>query len=530
MPTIIDEFIVTLGLDPADYKKEAAALEAEQKKAGQAALKRGREIERSQKRETEAFSKSAKAVTGYLAAFVGVGSITAFLTAVATADADVGRLSRRIGVGVEDISAWQGVLRGAGGSAQDAANDLSILTNAFQDIKLTGTSGFIPFMNLLGISLRDLQDPNNTLLKIADAFSKMDPTTAAALGRQMGFSPAMISTLQRGRGAVRDLLDEQKKLGVATEESTQRAEEMQKSIEALKTSAQNLGRELLGSLAPAITSVFDGLLRWSKSTDFNDSLWRTKQEIHGVVVAFKQAQNFFRGKPLNDGIDTAAEKRGWAQYNSPHPSLGPPVAGGAAPATPTRPTGGGRNPVPPARYDHVVKFFTDRGYSSHAANGIAAGIWAESRGDPGAFNAAGGGQGAYGVGQWRGARLKGLRQRYGAAPTLFQQLEYLEWELRGGNGETAGRSIRGAGSADQALGLYVNGHMRPGADGAVGDMRRGRAMLAQRGGGGSAGGGSTTVTIGSVNVATAATDAPGIARDISGALRQAVPQANLGLN
>jgi len=137
----------------------------------------------------------------------------------------------------------------------------------------------------------------------------------------------------------------------------------------------------------------------------------------------------------------------------------------------------------------IVRFFEKKGYSTEQAKGIAAGIFAETANDHTAFNSAGGGQGAYGLGQWRGPRLKALRQQFGDAPTKQQQLEFLHRELQGG--DPGGALVTAKKNARATFESYIKDFMRPGG-GASGDLKRGYGALGVKGGDpASAGGGST---------------------------------------
>lgn len=78
-------------------------------------------------------------------------------------------------------------------------------------------------------------------------------------------------------------------------------------------------------------------------------------------------------------------------------------------------------------------FLIDKGLSSAQVAGLMANIQAESSFNPGAFNSSGGGQGAYGICQWRAGRQTALRiycQSNGFSYTTLEgQLNYLWYEL-----------------------------------------------------------------------------------------------------
>lgn len=137
----------------------------------------------------------------------------------------------------------------------------------------------------------------------------------------------------------------------------------------------------------------------------------------------------------------------------------------------------------------IVNFFQKKGYSLEQAKGIAAGVFAETANNHKAFNPDGGGQGAFGLGQWRGPRLQALRERFGQNPSKTQQLEFLHSELQGG--DKGGPLVTAKKNAKATFESYIKDFMRPGG-GAGGDLRRGYQALGLKGGDpASAGGGST---------------------------------------
>ncbi|MEV4934424.1 phage tail tip lysozyme [Sphingobium sp. LSP13-1-1.1] len=125
----------------------------------------------------------------------------------------------------------------------------------------------------------------------------------------------------------------------------------------------------------------------------------------------------------------------------------------------------------------VVSFFRGKGYSEAHARGIAAGVAAEASSNHGAVNPT---SGAYGLGQWLGTRKEELFKRYGRNPTRQQQLEFLHWELQGG--DHGGAKVLAQADEAGVLRAYVNDFMRP-AKGAetTGDLSRGMAALGREG-------------------------------------------------
>jgi hypothetical protein len=88
--------------------------------------------------------------------------------------------------------------------------------------------------------------------------------------------------------------------------------------------------------------------------------------------------------------------------------------------------------------------------------------------------------GALGIGQWLGSRKAELQRRYGPNPTLGQQLDFLAYELRGG--DHGGKAVLAQGDEAAVLDAYIRKFMRPAAGKETsGDLSRGMAALGRDG-------------------------------------------------
>jgi hypothetical protein len=126
------------------------------------------------------------------------------------------------------------------------------------------------------------------------------------------------------------------------------------------------------------------------------------------------------------------------------------------------------------RINQAIAYFMAQGYSQSAAQGIASALFFESGKtlSPTAFNGAGGGAGARGIGQWRGERLAAFRKMFGKDPlnaTFEEQLQFVAWELAHGTDKgalSAGKLLRGGKlGAGQSAGTFIDMFERPGDNG-----------------------------------------------------------------
>lgn len=532
MPTIIDSLLVTLGLDASAYKKAAADTRADQGKVVEQSDKMAKRLESDGKRAAQSFRSVRNEVAGLLLAFTGAASIGTFAKSILTNDAAVGRLATNLGVATGELSKWEAMVQRVGGQAGDADSTFRSLKAIFNDVRLTGNMSSYGDLAGLGITdINQLKNPDEALLTMAGAGERMDRSEFAARLGRLGISDSMITLLGKGRAGVQAYLVEQEKLGHATDESSRKAQKFEDRLNALRTM-------LIGAVRPGLTEII-GLL-----TDMGTAFLNAKTPLDGllgslaklgeglgVFGAFKRITEHLEkaGVHLQRGEIPSYLREMKAAFNEP---LVPNVSGymgGNQSAGPAAAGGGGR--AVRGANGSIIAYLERAGFSHEQARGIDAGIGAEG-GHATARNPT---SGAFGVGQWLGARKRGLMARYGPNPTKEEQMAYLVWELNGG--DHGGKAVRGQTSAEGTLNAYITRFMRPAAGReTMGDLSRGMSILGGRPpvGAGARGGGSSTntTTVGQITINTAATDAKGIARDVRSAMadRGLVVQSASGMN
>jgi len=135
-------------------------------------------------------------------------------------------------------------------------------------------------------------------------------------------------------------------------------------------------------------------------------------------------------------------KYAWSDTVNPTNKAGNPTSPGYA-------TGIGAGATVPGgktdkqKFTTSANYLTKKGYTSIAATGIVANLFGESQLNPQAFNSEGGGQGAKGIAQWRGQRIKDIESKWGPIDkmTLQQQLDAVDNEIREGKHVTSSRAI-----------------------------------------------------------------------------------------
>lgn len=551
---VVDEFVVKLGLDPRDYQREIKGYRDDRKRLAQDDQKYNKEQDDAQRRAVQGFRQMRNEAIGFVTILAGANTVGQFANNLLQGDAATGRFAANLGLATERVGAWEEAIKRAGGAAQEGRALIGLMASAYQSLQLTGTTGNDADLKGLGVTAQDLQTPEQALLRIAEASQSIPRAEFTARLQRLGVSDAGITLLSKGRRELELLLGQMEKQGVATKESAEDAIAFDTALNDIEQTIKGKARpaitELAGALAEAATdqealnvvsNIAIGVLG-AVALAVAAATWpwlALAGAIAGAVTAYQSWTNrgdqstgewaagkLRAGRAWIDeqlGITSAGggEGRiGW--YNRGRDAMGNPTGGAA----------GGAGGV--GSSGDIEAFFKSRGYSPAQAQGIAAGIHAESGGSHTARNPT---SGAYGLGQHLSKdRRDNFRKRYGhdiTRSTRAEQLDFIDWELKGG--DAGGAAVRAQTTAAGTLGAYVNKFMRP-AKGAetTGDIRRGMAYINGRGGSASASAGAVTnsTTIGTVIVNTQATDANGIARDLPGALskRSVVTQANSGLS
>lgn len=268
--TVIDALVVELGLDPRQFTEG-------QKKAAESTIKFRKGIESEGKNIDSLVSKLRANVLAMFAAFTAGKGLVEFTKDTVEADASMGRYARTLDTTVGILSAWRGIAVLAGGTAAGMTGSIQNLVSQFQTFTLTGESSVIPYFRALGVNIADsnghMRATGDILLDLADRFQKLDPARAAAFGQALGLDQTTINLLLQGRGAIQAMLDEQKRLGIVTNQDAEAGIKLQHSWGALGQASTSLGRELLTDLAPSLIKILDGLT--------NFAIWARQ---HGPLV------------------------------------------------------------------------------------------------------------------------------------------------------------------------------------------------------------------------------------------------------
>lgn len=262
MPTIIDALLVTIGLDPAKFKKGAKEVTDTQGKLGKAATDQQKKLDAMGKKGAEAVGKIRNELLKTAAAFIGLKAVESFVTSVTRSDIALGNMATRANTSMQSLSSWKLAADAAGSSGDTLAASLQGIVESVARFSATGEGGeAFKYFRALGISLvnakGEMRDVNDIALESSAALSKMTGAQAQVFGKGMGYSPSDIDFLRQGPAAVKAFYDEAAKANARTPQDKAAALERQKAWALLTATFSRLATNVLNVVTPALTGLLN---------------------------------------------------------------------------------------------------------------------------------------------------------------------------------------------------------------------------------------------------------------------------------
>lgn len=236
MATVIDSFMITLGLDPTDFNKG---------------------IDEANKKTESFASKLMKKGTKAAIAFFSFGGIIAQVKGLAAGADGIGKIADRIGANASDLYAWGTAAELSGGSVRGLFDSVEGLNKQLTRIAVTGKSRILPFFEQLGVAVVDdsgkVRNVFDVLRDLAGAVEGMSKLESQGILSSLQLDEGTIGLLQGGRQALDDLIKRQKDLGYFTKEDTVIAAKFNDSITELSRSFRFVFLPILRFAAPTLT-------------------------------------------------------------------------------------------------------------------------------------------------------------------------------------------------------------------------------------------------------------------------------------
>ena len=293
---IIDEFLVTLGLDGAKFDKGMADAEKKQDKLRKAAQKWDKERRQNrdeeereerkanERREQDAsrtYKNMRRDALAFFSVFTAGKAVHNFFSDTLDSAANLGYLSQNLNKSTQELSAWQMATQRAGGSAEGIVAQFKESADTLAQMRLgmgpnEGLQNFFRF----GGSKDDLKDAESYLLarsRIINQAFQTDPAKAALMARQMGVFEDQFNFIKQGPDAVNSLVDAQKKNAVVTADAAEKARQLKNQWLDFTQTLEASTIKVLIAAVPALSKFTEGLV------ELADKVANNKDEIVNVI-------------------------------------------------------------------------------------------------------------------------------------------------------------------------------------------------------------------------------------------------------
>jgi hypothetical protein len=307
MATVIDQFIVELGIDPKKMTDGQKAVVDSFKKTTDEAVKSSKNLEVATGKVSDQLSNATRAALGFFAAFVGARSLTDFVTNVISADAAVARFSENLGVAPQTLSAWGQVAAQFGGSMQGFEGTLSrvqqmLYNNSNGIARLPDAFGRLASrakmsIDYSGDSIKTLTQELLALAKIHNDPKLGGPMASHGLAQELGIDAGLENAAyEQGANLPKYIADQQKK-NALTDEDYKKAKEVAQAYTDLWQSTNKLMGDIVRTFEPQLLKGLDEL---------NKDLPQLKTEITGLVTEADRIAKAFGGwKNVVEGLVAA---------------------------------------------------------------------------------------------------------------------------------------------------------------------------------------------------------------------------------
>jgi hypothetical protein len=287
--TIIDALVVTLGLDARGFKN---GVRKTQDDFSAGTKKWTSDTKKSVNGLSDAFAEVGRQAALMFLGFEGIKGTLSFFAGLNVANANLGRFSKNLGESAHEVNTWDSAVELAGGSAKDAQNDLLALSNSITALKATGdVSPLLLLFQRMGVAIYDAQGRTRKLTDLykdlGDKLKQYNRADAFNLARQAGLSESTFNLI-RAEGDERErLLRLAEQNNTVTDESTQKAAELQEEWRGIGQTVKGVALELLGDITPAVKDVFgwvQKLFTGVKNTGFLQGVFTALSGAIRVVV------------------------------------------------------------------------------------------------------------------------------------------------------------------------------------------------------------------------------------------------------
>ena len=307
MATIVDALVITLGLDPSNFKKgEAEATKATKDTAAS--------VKKSADEMTASLAEVGRGVAKLFLEFETAAGFIKWLGNLNRGEAELGRTAANLGISAHELNKWGLASELAGGKAEDMQNALGLMSKSLYDLNVKAQPNeLIRLMQFLGMPVAGIKDNAKALTDLGDRLrqdaAQFGRAHAFNLAKDAGLNEGAFNFLIREKGERDEILRRAEEQNAVTEESVKRAQELQEAWRGIGQQITAAGQFVLMQLQPPVAALL-------KDVKEIFAAFRDQGGLQGVATVFRTIADL--AKAIADSVkfwSSLVEKSPIGKYN-----------------------------------------------------------------------------------------------------------------------------------------------------------------------------------------------------------------------
>lgn len=259
MTTIVDALVVTLGLDPRNFKKG----QAESKKAVG-------ELRDQTVKAADVMSKSLLDIGKKVALlFLGFETAVGFfkmVAAVTTTTADLGRSARNLGMSAHELNRWGNAAELAGGKAEDVQSAFQTMSRSLFDWQVNMTqSPLIVWLTKLGIDPGKLKNYTQAVIALRTALRGYTPNARANILEEAGIG-GLVNLINATDREFTQIMRDAERGNKITDQTIRVSQQLQEQWRAFRQEQTGWAQDFINNYGPATLSLLKALVSAAEET------------------------------------------------------------------------------------------------------------------------------------------------------------------------------------------------------------------------------------------------------------------------
>ena len=259
MANIVDEFLISLGLDSSKFDKAQEKAINRLRTMEDVQRKNSKENQKRLKATTDGYNKLRDSVIGFATALAGVNGMKDFISQTVTGNAALGRQAQLLGMSAKSLDAWGWVAEKSGGSLKGIEQSLQGMEGAWAKFKLgMGGTEFLTTMSRLGLhSESDLKNFVTLSQHLLEVKKKYGEQGALQVASALGLDQGTFLMLMRGPGHLQGLYEKAYRFDGITNKNTDDAQKLWEKWVDIKEEVSAAGQGIFHDIVPALKVVLD---------------------------------------------------------------------------------------------------------------------------------------------------------------------------------------------------------------------------------------------------------------------------------